>query len=232
VASVVPLELRGPFRDSGLPGYYLRNTTAGVLDGDAYRVDLVVEPGAAVHVGASSASKVYAGASSVDIRLDVGPGALLEWGPHSAILHAGADYRQETRIRLGAGSRAVVAEVLALGRLARGERYEFHRLDSVFEVAGPRGEALYSEAYTVSPGPDLLASTAGFGVLASVYALGFEASTAGECFRCAPRGCGPGGWSALPNGCGVVGRLLADSLSRGGRFCEDLAWRLVQPPEA
>ena len=70
VSARAPLELRGPFIADGLSSYYLRNITAGVLAGDAYRVDVTAEAGTAVRVAASSATKVYActgGESSVTV---------------------------------------------------------------------------------------------------------------------------------------------------------------------
>ena len=100
VSARSPLELRGPFSQGDVPGYYLRNTTAGVLADDAYCVDLWVAESAAACVNASSASKVYAGASSLDVSLQVERDAVLLWGPHATILQAGAAYRQETRVSL------------------------------------------------------------------------------------------------------------------------------------
>ncbi|HLG10992.1 MAG TPA: urease accessory protein UreD [Dehalococcoidia bacterium] len=226
-----PLELRGPFAGAGVPDYFLRNTTAGLLDGDAYRVDVTAAAGTSVHVGASSASKVYAGESSLDVRLAVEPGALLVWGPHATILHAGASYCQETRLALAPGGRAILAEVLVLGRLARGERFQFQRLESLLEVSPPACEPLYSEAYSVTPGPDLIAGLAGHGVLVSVYALGFDPSEAGAGFEAALTATCLAGWSALPNGCGAVFRALSGSLSQGARFAEEALAGLLKRGE-
>jgi urease accessory protein len=217
-----PLELRGPFADGELPGYYLRNTTAGILAGDSHHVEVTAAAGASVRVGASSASKVYAGASSLDATLKVEPRGMLVWGPHATILHARAAYWQETRVVLAPGGRALLAEVLVLGRLARGERFEFESLESTLVVERPTGEGLYSESYVLTPGPDLVASMAGYGVLASVYALGCDVTGVTSGFEAAlVNACGIGGWSALPNGCGAVARLLTDSLSRGSAFTEE-----------
>jgi urease accessory protein len=211
-----------------VPGYYLRNTTAGVLAGDSYRVDVTAAADTAAHVGASSASKVYAGESSLDARLAVEPGALLVWGPHATILHAGAAFRQETRVTLAPGGRALLAEVLVLGRLARGERFQFERLENLLEINSPACETLYSEAYVLSPDRHLIASMAGHGVLASVYALGFDAADAGACLQGAlADACGYGGWSILPNDAGVVARLLAGSLSQGSAFVSACLTRLL-----
>ncbi|HWC29566.1 MAG TPA: urease accessory protein UreD [Dehalococcoidia bacterium] len=221
-----PLELRGPFGGGALPGYYLRNTTAGILDGDCLDVVVTVESGAAVQVSATSATKVYAGASSLDVRLRVEPGALLVWGPQTTILHAASAHRQTTRLEVG--WRAVIAEVLVMGRLARGERYQFERFDNRLEVRRPEScEPAYRESYSLTPGPDLAASMGGRGVLASLHAVGFESSMVSKRIEAILDGEGAeAGWSELPNDTGVVVRALSDSLSRAQGLLERLVEEL------
>ncbi len=223
VSARPPLELRGPFVAGSVSGYYLRNTTAGVLAGDTYSVDVMAGSGASVRVGASSATKVHAGASSLDVRLAVEPGALLVWGPHATILHAGASYRQETRVTLAPGGRVVLAEVLVLGRLAHGEWFQLECLENVLGVSPPACAPLFSESYVLRPGPDLVASMAGRGVLVSVYALGFDALSSGPVFDAVlGRSSELCGWSELPNHAGLAGRALAESLSRGTELASQM----------
>jgi urease accessory protein len=185
-----------------------------VLADDAYRVDVTAAAGTVVRVAASSATKVYAcrgGESSLRVSLAVEPGALLVWGPHATIVQTGAAFRQETVVEVAAGGRAVLAEVLVMGRLARGERSGFERIESCLDVALD-GAPAYSEAYGLAPGPDLVASMAGRGALASVYVLGPEgdAATRLDEALCDQR---LAGWSRLPNGAGIVVRGLCESLS-------------------
>lgn len=217
--SRAPLELRGPFPGAS---YFLRNTTAGVFGGDAYAAGVTARAGSAVRVAGSSATKVYAGngrESSLTVRLAVEPGAKLIWGPHATIVQAGASYRQQTALDVAAGGRAVLAEILVLGRLARGERFEFERLESSLDVT-LGGAPVYSEAYCLAPGPDLVASMAGRGVLASVYAVGFDCEDAAAGLECAFADDALAGWSRLPDGAGLVARCLAPGLSHAQRLVE------------
>jgi len=178
--------------------------------------------GSTVRVGSSSATKVHDGAgrgSSLSMRLTVEHGATLLWGPHATIVQAGACYRQSTAVSLAHGARAMLGEILVLGRLARGEQFEFARLESDFEVTRC-GAPVYSESYCLVPGPDLVASMAGRGVLTSVYLLGIEHSAMeaqmGRKLEDEPLA----GWSSLPNDAGLVVRCLCDSLSKGHALVE------------
>ena len=219
------MELRGPFRDpSGIATYYLRNTTAGLFGGDACRVDVTAGAGATVRVCATSATKVYASRgreASVTVRLAAEPSGTLIWGPHAAIVQAGARFRQEVTVVLAKGGRVVVAEILVLGRLARGERFAFERIDGALEVRMGDDEPAYSEAYIVSPGPNLEASMAGRAVVASVYALGVDPTRVGSRLNAFLNpSCYLAGWSELPSGAGLVVRSLADSLSEAEGIVE------------
>ena len=219
VRAKAPLELRGPFPGAS---YYLRNTTAGVFGGDVYEVDVTSAAGSTVRVASGSATKVYAGdgrRSSLTVRLTVEPGATLRWGPHATIVQAGASYRQATAVSVARGGRALLGEVLVLGRPAHGERFDFQRLESRLNVTLD-GVEVYNEAYSLRPGPDLVASMAGRAVLASVYAIGFKAAEAAPHLELALAGESLAGWSELPNGAGLVVRGLFDALSAGQALVE------------
>jgi len=225
VRSKAPLELRGPFPGAA---YYLRNVTAGVFGGDAYEVDVTAAAGSVIRIASSSATKVHDSAgreSSLRVRLAAEPGATLLWGPHATIIQTGASYRQSTTVSLAPGSRVVLGEILVLGRLARGEQFEFTRLESNFDVT-LEGAAVYSEAYCLTPGADLAASMAGRGVLASVYILGAEWPALEERLICTLKNEPLAGCSALPNDAGVVVRCFCDSLSQGQALVEGVL-RLV-----
>jgi len=238
VAATSPLELRGPLRGDAAALFYLRNVTAGVLDGDCYEVRLRTEPGVRVQVASSSATKVFTmpvGGASSHVDLHAAPGSVIVWGPHATILQAGAAYRQSTRIHVAPGAIVLAAEVIAFGRLARGERHAFHRFDSeliVHRDACP----VFEERYSLTPTPlsasgeglgegSLAPALAGRGVLASVYALGVDAALL-PCLD--PVIDAPlAGAGALPNDAGLVARLLCDSLSTGTAFVESCLRHLL-----
>jgi urease accessory protein UreH len=223
-----PLELRGPFRGAPmrLSKYFLRNTTAGVLGGDRFSVQVLAGNGTRVQVASSAATKVFAmprGGASLDLKIEALPGSFCVWGPHPTILQAGADLTQATSIVVHGGAALIAAEVLVLGRLASGETCRFRRFESSFSVSGPtQPSPIFEERYCLHSEQDLGPSLGGNGAVASVFALGIDVGPAIDHLRrCEPPD-SLAGFSALPNGAGLVARQLSSSLSAGVRFCEEV----------
>ncbi len=64
----------------------------------------------------------------------LGEGATLEYFPDHVIPHAGSALRQSLRVEMARGSRAIILDSMASGRVAHGERWIFTELDSRTEV--------------------------------------------------------------------------------------------------
>jgi urease accessory protein len=223
------LELCGPFGSHPMPFHYLRNTTCGIFAGDNYDVTITAEAGAQVQIASSSATKVHAmqsDAASVTTLLRARAGSLLVWGPHPLLVQAGARLRQVTRLEIEDETAVILAEVLVLGRLARGERACFDSLDYSLAIRRD-GKPLFDERYSLTPGLELSRSLGGWGVLVSVYGAGLgQPELAGETEL--DQDARFWGHSALPNGAGVVVRCLCDSLSEGMAFAGDWVTRLIK----
>lgn len=213
-----PLELRGPFLRDNICSYYLRNVTAGIFAGDAYQVRATAEAGSTVRIGSTSATKVHAmpgGSACSEIHLEAEAGSSLVWGPHTTILQGGSRLRQGLRVTLHPGARVYLAEVLVLGRLARGENSAFSSFESAL-VVSDRGRTLYEERYVLTPGRSLATALAGYGVVVSVYALGVTAPEVRTKLRDAVCGSSArAGVSTLPSDGGLLVRGLTPSLSSG-----------------
>ena len=229
-----PLELRGPFR-RGSPGdaYFLRNSTAGIFACDSYSADLRTETGADVQVASSSATKVHAmpqGEACVETSLGAAAGSRLVFGPHPIILQGNSSLRQATTVALQPGGVVLLAEILVLGRLSSGEYCEFRRFENGLQVRNSLTGLVYEERYILTPSPELRASLAGRGVIASIYGFGLDDGAAEGCLASdILLRHGLGGCSRLPNAAGAVLRLLADSLSQGLAFSECALARLREP---
>ncbi len=208
-----PLELRGPFPGTPLPRFFLRNVTCGILDGDDYEVTLRAEEGACVRIEPTSATKVYAarsGGARSRVRLEALPGSALHYSAAATILHQGACLTQETEIVLHEGASVAYLEVLALGRLARGERLAFRRYASSLAVRRPDGDPLYEERFILEPWTGIEtadAATGGAGVIGSLLLLG---TTVGEAPTVEASTDVYAGASPLPNGAGVLVRVLGN----------------------
>jgi urease accessory protein len=112
-------------------------TSGGLLAGDRLDIRVELAPGAAAHVTASAAEKVYRSTgrtTTVKQTLSIGPGAALEFLPPETILFDGARLHRETIIDLSPGSAFLGGDIVVFGRRARGERFASGCLREVWEL--------------------------------------------------------------------------------------------------
>ena len=131
-----PLRLLTP-RNHGRGAWaYTSTLGGGLVGGDAVRLRVDVGPGAAAVLASQGQNRVYrsAGGCSSELVADVADGALLAVLPDPTVCFAGASYDQRTEVRLAPGASAIVVDVLASGRAARGERWGFRRYSGELSV--------------------------------------------------------------------------------------------------
>jgi len=110
---------------------YVLNPTGGVLQGDVLEADIRVEAGAHAIVTTPSATKIHRmdGRQAVSrTRLRVASGSILEYVPEPVIPFAGSRYIEDVSIDVDAGGKLLAWEILAPGRQARGEVFDYDHL--------------------------------------------------------------------------------------------------------
>jgi urease accessory protein len=117
----------------------LVTTSGGLVAGDRVSIAIRLEPGAAAHVTASAAEKIYrstgtATTTEIGQSLCVAAGAWLEYLPPETILFDGARLRRHTEVALAAGGGFLGGGILVFGRRARGETFTHGLLHEVYEV--------------------------------------------------------------------------------------------------
>jgi urease accessory protein len=141
----LPLQALTPLPlEDGTSYLMLLNPTGGVLGGDRLATEILLEPKTRVCLATPSATRIYRTAAEPSILetvIHVGEGATLEYFPDHVIPHAGSTLRQSLRIEMAGGSRAIVLDSMASGRVARGERWSFIEFDSRTEVYAGRRPA-------------------------------------------------------------------------------------------
>jgi urease accessory protein len=174
-----PLQTFGLQSDDRHGGAYLQivNPCGGLFEGDSAEVEVSLQGGAHLYLTTQAATKVYPAdqgqVTRQHIRLRVASGAILEYCPLPLIPFARALYGQEIDIQVESGGVCLVAEVLAPGRVARGERFAYHMVRSRVEGWVDDHLALF-EQLILQPGQR---SYEGLGVLdgkpyvASLYVL-------------------------------------------------------------
>jgi len=144
--------------EDGAALVHLHNVSGGLLGGDALELSLRLGAGAEAQVTTTGATRLYrpgsgaAPASQIN-EISVGENALLEFVPDAVIPFAGARFFQRTAIHLQSGGGLFWWEMLAPGRLARGEEFAYERIEwSTVITAGAADRAIAAERVCLEPG--------------------------------------------------------------------------------
>ncbi len=200
----------------------LLNPTGGLVGGDHLSTQITLEAGTSVCLTTPSATRVYRTRDQPAVqetRIQLGAGASLEYLPDHVIPHANARFHQSQRIEMARGSRAILWDALAAGRVAHGERWTFSEVDLSTEIS-LRGRAAFFSRTRICPGsldPKRLGFANGFNYLATLVIVADDfgdwketAAALDAELKKMPRVYG--GASTLPHhGCNV--KLLAPSAS-------------------
>lgn len=107
----------------GVDGSHVRvaliATTALLLAGDAVYLEVSVGPDCRLDLTDVAGTVAYGGGGEVSrwqVRLRLGPGAVLTWPSEPFVVSADARVERELDARLGTGARALLRDVLVLGR--------------------------------------------------------------------------------------------------------------------
>ena len=175
----VPLQVLRPLYldDVGTAYVYLVSPCGGVVGGDIYSMTVVVEPEACVCLTTPSATKLYAtlglpARQQLDITLHAG--AVLEYLPEQIIPFAQAAFQQHLTVRLGPGACILAMEIVAPGRLARGEAFAYRDYDSSVCIEDPSGQVVLRERTRLRPGWQRLDGPGlfeGYNYLGTFYAV-------------------------------------------------------------
>jgi urease accessory protein len=134
----LPLQILTPLTLARGASYLtLLNPTGGVLGGDHLTTNIVQEAGTHVCLTTPSATRIYRTLEKPAILktvIRVEKDATLEYFPDHIIPHENSALRQSLRLEMAPGSRAILFDSLASGRVAHGERWKFREMDSRTEA--------------------------------------------------------------------------------------------------
>jgi urease accessory protein len=149
-----PLQALEPFRaPDGSLCMLMLNIGGGMVGGD--RLDTHITLGEQAHavLTTASASKAYRTREAAAVqhsRFDLGANATLEYLPDHLIPHAGAMVDQRLRIEMAPGSRALIYDAMAAGRVGRGERWQFRSVRSDIAIT-LKGRPVYLSRTMITP---------------------------------------------------------------------------------
>lgn len=203
-----------------MPCVYILSSGGPNVDGDRYEQHFVLREGAIAHVSTGASTKLaemrynYSGLRQ---RFELAPHSYLEYLPEPTIPCRHTRFIADTSIRIDPTATLFYSEVYQSGRkyFGSGERFRYDILSVCTHAERPDGERLFREKFIIRPGeysPDTLGAMNGCDVFANVIVLTpanhadalFERT---EAFIDRDRRLAAG-ISRLPNGCGVLYKVL------------------------
>ena len=223
-----------------LPICAIISVGGGILQGDRYRIDIMVGEGACAHVTSQGANRVHrmdANYASQHQTVTLESGAYLEYLPEVTILYRDARFISRTDIVIAEDATLLYGELTLAGRKHHraDERFGFDLLSTAVAVRRPCGRKLFTEKILTGKGDptvDYPGVMRGYDAFANVLCLTpppvaarikarFETNFAGE----APRAIS--GVCRLPNDAGLMLRAVGvetyDVRKEVRRF-----WRIVR----
>ncbi len=175
----LPLQVLAPMAlDDPAAVVSIVNPTGGVLGGDRLAIDVSVGPAAHACLTTPSATKVYrtsgeAACQAVALRL--GTGAICEWVPDHTIPFAGSALRQRIDVEVADDACLILVDAFAAGRVGRGERWAFERLEGAITVRDAKGWLFHDRFALTRDGaldPGQLGAADGHAYFASMVVVG------------------------------------------------------------
>lgn len=137
-----------------LPCVYILSSGGPTLEGDRFRVSVNLAAGAMAHISTGAATLIASmerGGAEMRQTFTLDEGSYLEWLPRPIIPAAHSRYRALTEIRIAHSASLFWSEVVACGRLHRGERFHYERLDLETSVGNDHGEVFLRERLLMEP---------------------------------------------------------------------------------
>lgn len=230
VYATQPFRVMKPFTAADAPQVaqvIVMSSSAGLMEGDEQVERVEVGPGAAIAVRAQAFDKVHRmdgpGEATRDVALRVAAGGRALFLQQPIIPFARSRFRGSASIELADGTAAVAyGEVIACGRVARGERFAFTRFSNRVLLTVD-GTPLFGDNLVLDPAEGDLAGLGMFEgrthaaslVMAAPWLSeeGFEAARSWLAEEIEDRGQGIGGITRLGAAAGATGwavRLLGD----------------------
>lgn len=201
----------------------------GIAGGDQLNINVHVGPDAWAQLTSPGAAKWYraAGPAYQSVELNVAAGATLEWLPQETIVFSAAQAELSTRIALEGDARLFYWDMVALGRLASGERFEQGHFQSQLDIRRD-GQLLWHERQRIVGNDGLLDSPIGLDgnpVFATLLVTGDISAELLDTCRNLPNPV-RGDLTQLPGL--LVARCLASEALEARGWLIDL-WRLLRP---
>ncbi|MCK3657811.1 urease accessory protein UreD [Pasteurellaceae bacterium Pebbles2] len=114
------------------------SSSPGLLGGDKLDIQIHLAKDTALSLGTQAFTRVQAmneGEFAEQLtQIELAENSRLFYLPHPLVLHKDSQFKQKTVITLGENSELIYGEIVAIGRVLNGERFEFRQFSSHLKI--------------------------------------------------------------------------------------------------
>lgn len=219
------------YPDSDLPGMahvYLMSSAGGILQGDRMEIDIVAWNGTASRVTTQAATKIYKmdrGYAAQSVTISAHDASYIEFLPYQIIPFKSSRFYQQVDVQLERKATVVYSETISAGRTASGENFDFDICFLKMAARDSKGKVLFADAAKLEPGKDELARLFGGKTIWSmIYVVTPDFESVNRQVSAAIKDYSMlAGCSILPHECGLLIRMLDDSIDKIRRLTDTVA---------
>ncbi|HEU4604614.1 MAG TPA: urease accessory protein UreD [Nitrososphaera sp.] len=219
------------YPDSRLPGMahvYLMSSAGGILHGDRMEIDIVAGSGTESRVTTQAATKIYKmdrGYAAQSVAISARDSSYLEFLPYQIIPFKSSRFYQQVDVQLEQNATVVYSETVSAGRTASGENFDFDICFLKMAARDSKGKVLFADAARLEPGKDeLVRLFGGKSIWSMIYVITPDFESVNRQVGAAIKDRSMlAGSSVLPHDCGLVIRMLDDSIDKIRHLTEAVA---------
>jgi len=134
-----PFKIAKPFfeGDDELMSLMIMSSSAGVMEGDTYRIDVELEKCAKVRLESQSYQKIHRMKDGKAVQyncFNLAEGAVLDYAPKPTIPFADSSFYSNTVCRMEEGAAFIFSDILSAGRVKSGEAFRFREYCSGMRI--------------------------------------------------------------------------------------------------
>jgi urease accessory protein len=219
------------YPDSGLPGMahvYLMSSAGGILQRDRMEIDIVAGHDTTSRITTQAATKIYkmdGGYAAQSVTISARDASYLEFLPYQIIPFKSSRFYQQVDVQLERNATVVYSETISAGRTASGENFDFDICFLKLAARDSKGRILFADAAKLEPGKEELARLFGGKTIWSmIYIITPDfGSVNTQVSTMIKNSSMLAGCSILPHDCGLLIRMLDDSIDKIRHLTEAIA---------
>lgn len=157
---------------SAIAYLYLASSSGGILQGDRYRMDVLMEENSIAHITTQGASRIYSmncNFATQIINIALEKNSYLEFIPDQIIPYADSRYYQKVSLEIDDSATLVYSEIITPGRVAMGELFAYDICYLRTQAKNQDRLVLFSDVVKIEPKKQNLSM---FGILGKNKTVG------------------------------------------------------------